>query len=76
MAVYQISFSKENISLKQTNPVGKRELLNLKNIIPLYRQTKNYSDFSPVPTMQCCSECMHLLQPEWLIIIRLNSHTM
>lgn len=42
----------------------------------LSRQTENYRDFSTVPTMKYDYECMCLLKLEWLIIIRLNSHTM
>lgn len=49
--VCQISFSKKNISLKQTNSVVKREILSQKNTIQLYRWTRNYRDFSTVPTM-------------------------
>lgn len=43
--VCQISFSKKNY-LKQTNFVVKREILNQKNTIQLYKQTRNYRDFS------------------------------
>lgn len=51
MPVCQISFSKKGISFKQTNSVVKREILNHKDAIQLYRQTKNYRHFSTVPKM-------------------------
>lgn len=76
MPVCQISFSKKSISFKQTNSVVKREILNQKDTILVYRQTENYRGCSIVPTMRYYHESMCLLKLEWLIIIRLNSYTM
>lgn len=40
MPVCQISFSQKSISFKQTNSVLKREILNQKDTILVYRQTE------------------------------------
>lgn len=62
MTVCQISCSKKRICLKQTNLMVKREILNQKNTTQLYRWAKNYKDFSVVPPMQYCCECICLLK--------------
>lgn len=50
--VCQISFSKKNIYLKQANSVTKREILNQKKTIQLYRQTKKIRGISQ-QSQQC-----------------------